>query len=91
MSARSVGHTADRPKISPRVQTLGSISVDAIYPLEVFKALTGLAGWALRQARRAHPPLRIVKVGRRSFVRGSDFAAYLDGQPARAEHSVSDA
>lgn len=69
------------------VQTLGPISVDEVYPLEVFKEPTGLAGWALRAARRAQPPLRVTKVGRRSFVTGKDFASYLDSLSAMPEQS----
>lgn len=75
-----------RPK-SPRVQKLGPVSIHEIYPLEVFKQLTGLAGAALRTARRAPCGLRVLKVGRRRFIRGSDFAAYLDSLSVTPEDS----
>ena len=58
-------------------EPLAAVSVHEIYPLEIFKARTGLAGWAMRMAQRNG--LRVVKVGRRQFVRGVDFAEYLAG------------
>lgn len=54
---------------------LGAISQHEVYPLPVFQRLTGLAGWALRRAERNG--LKVRTVGRRRFVRGEDFAAYL--------------
>ncbi len=48
------------------------------YPLPLFRAATGLSAWAMRKARRNG--LRIVKVGRRHFVRGSDWDRFLEQQ-----------
>jgi hypothetical protein len=74
------------PKSAPRVQlpclSLGAVSVHEVYPLPVFKQLTGLGGWALREARRAGLP--VAKVGRCSYVRGQDFADYLEKVTASA-------
>lgn len=50
-----------------------------VYPLEIFKRVSGQSDWALRQARRGG--LRVTKAGRRKYVRGSDWIAYLDGLP----------
>ena len=52
------------------------VDKDCVYALELFKAITGLKTTAIRQARRAG--LKILIVGRRRFVRGSDFLEYLD-------------
>lgn len=54
---------------------LGPIAANACYPLPVFRALTGLSKSAVRQARRNG--LLVRKVGRREYVRGSDWDAYL--------------
>jgi len=54
---------------------LGPIVADHVYPLKVFRSLTGLGGWALRKAQR--DGLRVVTVGRCKFVRGADFMTYL--------------
>lgn len=62
-------------KQSVRSKNTGAIFCDGIYPLPVFKKLTGLADWALRTARRSG--LRMVQVGNRRFVRGSDWFDYL--------------
>ncbi len=65
--------------------TLAPIERGCIYPLSVFSARTGLGGWALRKARR--DGLRVVKVGRCKFVRGDDFAAYLETLESEASDS----
>lgn len=52
------------------------VDSNCAYPLELFRQITGLDSWALRMARRNG--LRVVTVGRRKFVKGSDFIAYLD-------------
>jgi hypothetical protein len=64
-----------KKRLAKRLETLGAISVDATYPLEVFKPLSGLNDWALRQARRAG--LRVLTLGRCRFVRGCDFHEFL--------------
>ena len=52
-----------------------TVSVHEVYALDEFKRRTGLDKAAIRQARRKG--LKVVKVGRRSFVIGQDFATYL--------------
>ena len=54
---------------------LGPILVDAVYPLEIFKRLSGQSVWGLRQAKRRG--LRVRTCGRRSYVIGRDWAEYL--------------
>ena len=58
------------------LEALGPIVRDACYPLPVFKALTGLDAWALRQAVRAG--LKIIPVGRRRYIMGADWLAYVE-------------
>lgn len=70
-------HAHDRPKAARAVQAaLAPLSVHEVYPLEVFKQRSGLDAWALRQARRNG--LRVVTIGRRRFVTGADFVAYIE-------------
>ena len=57
--------------------TLGAISTAETYPLPIFRRLTGLSDWAMRQAKRRG--LKIKTVGRRKYVRGSDWETYLSG------------
>lgn len=54
---------------------LGTISDAETYPLPLFQRLTGLSSWALRQAKRNGLPVKTV--GRRKYVRGADWNAYL--------------
>lgn len=62
---------------------LGEIRADSVYPLEVFRRRTGLDTWAMRQARRAG--LRVVRVGRRGFILGSDWVDYLKSTTAQQQ------
>jgi hypothetical protein len=79
--------TRSNAKPPGHIQTaLAPLSSSEIYPLEVFKRRSGLDAWALRQARRNG--LRVLTIGRRKFVRGSDFADYLEKvatEPAAAD------
>lgn len=59
---------------------LGIIEGGRSYPLPLFQRLSGLGTWGIRQARR--DGLRVVKVGRRKFVLGSDWLTYLERQAA---------
>jgi hypothetical protein len=58
----------------------GQIRIDVSYDLQTFKRTAGLSDWAMRQARRNG--LRLRKVGRKVFVRGSDWDAYLQSVEA---------
>ncbi len=76
---------------SPRKE----IRPDGAWPIQAFKAVSGLGDRALREARRAG--LKVVRCHGRAFVRGSDFLAYLDRlaeeqpdeQPAEPEPATS--
>ena len=74
---------ADKPKAKAKekaqvvpVGPLGAILTDASYPLAMFMGLTGLGVAGIRQARR--DGLRILRVGRRKFVMGRDWADFLE-------------
>lgn len=54
------------------------IHSSAVYSLQDFQAITGLGDAALRQARRKGLP--VATIGRRKYVRGGDFHAYLERQ-----------
>jgi hypothetical protein len=75
---RQENHTA-RPN-------LGVILADATYPLPEFQRLSGLGEAALRQARRQG--LVVTAIGRRRFVRGADFHAFIGSRP-RADRGAS--
>jgi hypothetical protein len=65
---------------------LGVILADACYPLPEFQRLSGLGEAALRQARRQG--LVVTAIGRRRFVRGADFHAFIGSRP-RADRGAS--
>jgi hypothetical protein len=61
---------------------LGVIEDNVTYPLEVFKQRAGLSDWAMRMARRKG--LKVRMVGRRGYVRGSDWSNYLTQEDTQA-------
>jgi len=71
---------------NPITPNLGVILADATYPLSEFKRLSGLGEAALRQARRRG--LVVTAIGRRRFVRGADFHAFIGDCP-RADRGAS--
>ena len=68
-----------RPVSHTPALNLGVILADATYPLPEFKRLSGLGEAALRQARRQG--LMVTAIGRRRFVRGADFHAFIGSRP----------
>lgn len=62
--------------------TLGPIESGVIYPLDDFKARSGLGTAALRTARLEG--LKVRYVGGRAYVAGDDFIAYV------AEHGKAE-
>lgn len=54
---------------------LGEISANVSYPRAEFLRLTGIGAKTLARARREGLPIR--RVGRNSFVLGSDWLEYL--------------
>jgi len=56
-------------------ERLGVISTNELYPIQLFKNLTGLSDWAFKRAQRRG--LKVRRVGRRRYIRGEDWAAFL--------------
>ena len=54
---------------------LGPIDKNSIYPLDVFRKMTGLKETAVRRAEKQG--LQIDKLGNRKYVDGAEFQAYL--------------
>ena len=54
---------------------LGPVQADCIYPMKLFKQLTGLQDYSIRQVRRRG--MRVLKCGKHNFVLGSDFIEFL--------------
>jgi hypothetical protein len=63
------------------------ILADATYPLPEFQRLSGLGEAALRQARRQG--LVVTAIGRRRFVRGADFHAFIGSKSHSARRGAS--
>ncbi len=57
------------------MQRIDTISTDVIYPLNLFKQITGFHDTAMRTARSNG--LRVLHAGGRGFVVGADFRDYL--------------
>lgn len=64
----------------PAAPTHCEIRADSVYPLSDFQRLTGLGPKATRAAARRG--LKIVRIGRRSYVRGQSFIEFVDRQAA---------
>lgn len=61
------------------------IRADAVYPLEQIQAFLG-GRTSLREARRRErSPLRIRRVGRKSFVTGQDLLEFFQASPVLDE------
>ena len=68
---------ATKPAAKPdAAMPRGVIDTAKIYRLDVFKKTIGAGDWALRAMRKNG--LRVTKIGNLRFVRGSDFAKFLD-------------
>ena len=63
----------------PSAQPLEAIRSDELLPIEVAQQRLGLGLWAVRQARRKG--LKVRRIGRRSYVLGSDLIEYLNAAP----------
>jgi hypothetical protein len=59
--------------------SLAPIVADAVYPLDDFKRRTGLESASIRKMRQRG--LIVRRIGRRSYVRGSDFLAWYENAP----------
>jgi hypothetical protein len=58
--------------------SVGPIEPDVLYPLPIFKRLSGLNNHGMRSARRLG--LTVHRFGRRAYVRGGDFISFLGEQ-----------
>jgi hypothetical protein len=56
-------------------QIIGEIRADAAYSVREFRARMSLGSHAWRLIR---PKLRIIKVGKKLYIRGADWLAFLD-------------
>ena len=65
-----------RPADALAVRTPEVIRVDESYSIPEFKRRSTLGAYAFTQARRAG--LRVIEVGKKRFVRGADWHAFLD-------------
>jgi len=63
-----------------------SIQSGGVYTLDQFKNLAGLQNCAYRNAVKKG--LKTITIGRRKYIRGSDFLAFLD-KLARNQESVT--
>jgi len=71
--------------VSARDNNVAPILADAAYPLDVFRAATGMQEWSMRKARRSG--LRVVYVGGRGWVLGKDWIAFLE-RKGRSEGEI---
>lgn len=60
-----------------------SIQSGGVYTLEQFKKLAGLQQCAYRNAVKKG--LKTITIGRRKYIRGSDFLAFLEKQATNQE------
>lgn len=65
----------------------GVIEANAAYTLPEFCRRARLAKWGMREARRRG--LKVVRVGRVSYVLGADFLSFLASQSAAADGECS--
>jgi len=66
-------------------QAPGVVNAHEVYTLPELQERLQLGEWAMRQARRSG--LRMVKIGRRKYVKGADFLDYLDRQAKQGGRS----
>lgn len=66
-----------------KTDRLQPIHPESHYPLQVFGEYTGLSTAALRTARRGG--LRVLRIGNRGYVLGSDFIDYAIKVQGRGE------
>ena len=61
----------------------GAIQRDTIYPKETIMQYVGWGDFAMRSARRSG--LKVLRAGKRVFVRGEDFSDWLTSQTRASE------
>ena len=70
----------DKKPADDKPTGLAAINVNEVYPLPLFKQLTGQADWGMRQLRRRG--LKVRYVGGKAFVRGRDWFDFLEKDEA---------
>ena len=70
---------------SQNKSTLSGIDSGTVYPLPVFRAISGFSDQALRTARRRGLVVR--RAGGRAFILGEDFLRYLKNVDDQTENS----
>jgi len=76
---------ATRTATPERRGQIGAIDSTLIYPLRAFMQAAGMSQSAMREARRRG--LSVIRIGKRGFVRGVDWNAFLEKIKDAAEAS----
>lgn len=63
-------------KKPPKIETMGEIKPDEVYPQALFCRKLGISRYLLLRMRERG--LRVICDGKQRIVRGSDYFAYLD-------------
>ena len=66
-----------------RNEKLNPIDSQLLYPLPVFMEYSGMSNYAVRMARRRG--MRVLRVGGRGYVLGSDFITYAQDAQSHNE------
>lgn len=83
--ARTAATTDARGMAAAKIAAAGVINRDAVYTVREFRNRMRLGSHIWRTVRRG---LRTIRLGRRVYIRGADWLAYLDRQ---AEQNGGDA
>jgi len=67
---------ATKTLVAPALSLLLEIRPESTYPLPTFMAAFGFTKSSMRAARRRG--LRVLYIGKKAFVRGSDAISYID-------------
>jgi hypothetical protein len=62
--------------------SLQGVATDMLYPVETAKSLLGMSSWSWRTQRRRG--LRVLYVGNRSYVSGSEICRHFEEQSREA-------
>lgn len=71
---------------TPATRTPGVVRADESYTAAEFRRRTGIGDFAFRSLRR--DGLRIVAIGKKRFVRGTDWLAHLDKVAAEQDDAT---
>ena len=71
-----------RRSASERRPSLQGVATDMLYPVETAKSLLGMSSWSWRTQRRRG--LRVLYIGNRSYVSGSEICRHFEEQSRAA-------